>query len=132
MAKFKPYDYSQAVMVTVFLEEQLMPRTLEFAIHTLIDTRVDMSIFDDRYCNDETGCRAYDPKILLKIVLLAYSRGLFHSRKIEKACRENITFMVMSCCQIIVGDEKLPQFQGKESTPRSGIINGPNEFTSYF
>jgi hypothetical protein len=38
MAKFKPYDYTQGVMLTVFLEEQLMPRTLEFAIHTLIDS----------------------------------------------------------------------------------------------
>jgi hypothetical protein len=30
-------------------------------------------------------------------VLLAYSRGIIGSRKIEKACRENITFMALSC-----------------------------------
>ena len=48
MAKYKPYDYSQGVMLTVFLEEQIMPGTLEFAIHTLVETRMDLSIFDDR------------------------------------------------------------------------------------
>jgi transposase len=99
MAKFKDYDYSQDVMIPVSLEDQLMPGTLEFAIHTLVETRMDMSIFDDRYNNDETGRRAYDPKILLKVVLFGYSRGLLHSRKLECACRENVTFMALSCLQ---------------------------------
>lgn len=45
---------------------------------------------------DETGRRAYDPKILLKVVLFAYSRGLISSRRIERACRENVTFMALS------------------------------------
>lgn len=99
MAKYKHYDYSQKALIPVNLEEQLVPGTLEFAIHTLVDTRIDMSIFDDRYKNDDTGRLAYDPKILLKIILLGYSRGLIGSRKIEKACRENVTFMALSCGQ---------------------------------
>ena len=70
MAKYKRYDYSQRILIPVSLEEQLMPGTLEFAIHNLIENRMDMSVFDDRYNNDETGRSAYDPKILLKVVLL--------------------------------------------------------------
>jgi transposase len=96
MAKYKRYDYSQSMLIPVFFEEQLMPGTLEFAIHTLVVTRMDMSIFDGNYANDQTGRRAYDPKILLKVVLFAYSRGLISSRKIERACRENVTFMALS------------------------------------
>ena len=46
MAKYKPYDYAQQVIIPVSLEEQLMPGTLEFAIHTLVETRIDTSIFD--------------------------------------------------------------------------------------
>jgi transposase len=57
---------------------------------------MDMSIFDGNYQNDETGRRAYDPKILLKVVLFAYSRGLISSRRIERTCRENVTFMALS------------------------------------
>jgi transposase len=74
-----------------------MSGTLEFAIHTLVETRIDTSIFEARYSNDETGRLAYDPKILLKGVLLGYSRGLISSRQIEGACRENVTFMALSC-----------------------------------
>lgn len=97
MAKYKHYDYSQGVLIPVSLEEQLMPGTLEFAIHTLVETRMDTSIFEDRYNNDETGRWAYDPKILLKVILFAYSRGLVSSRRIERACLENVTFMALSC-----------------------------------
>jgi transposase len=31
------------------------------------------------------------------IVLVAYARGIIASRKIEQACRENITFMALAC-----------------------------------
>jgi transposase len=83
----------------VSLEEQLMPGTLEFAIHTLVETRLDMARFAVRFNNDETGRTAYDPKLLLKVVLLGYARGMISSRKIERACRENVVFMALTCGQ---------------------------------
>jgi len=88
MAKYKSYDYAQRVMIPVSLEEQLVPGTLEFAIQTLVEDRMDMAVFEDRYQNDETGRMAYDPKILLKVILLGYARGLISSRKMEQACRD--------------------------------------------
>jgi transposase len=99
MAKFKAYDYRQRVFLPVSLEDQLLPGTLEFAIHTLVETRLDTSGFEQKYRNDETGRTAYDPKILLKIVLLGYARGLVSSRKIEQACRENVVFIALACGQ---------------------------------
>jgi transposase len=99
MAKYKRYDYSQRLLIPVSLEEQLVPGTLEFAIHTLVENRLDMSVFDGNYQNDKTGRHAYNPKVLLKVVLLAYSRGLISSRQIERACCENVIFMAMSCDQ---------------------------------
>jgi len=99
MARYKPYDYRQRVLLPISLEDQLMPGTLEFAIHTLVEKRLDMSIFDGKYRNDETGRAAYDPKVLLKVVLLGYSRGLISSRKIEQACRENVVFIALACGQ---------------------------------
>ena len=99
MARYKTYDYRQRVLLPVSLEDQLMPGTLEFAIHTLVEKRLDMSIFEGKYRNDETGRAAYDPKTLLKVVLLYYSRGLISSRKIEQACQENVVFIALACGQ---------------------------------
>ncbi len=97
MARYKPNDYNQLMMVPVSLEEQLIPGTLEYAIHHVVEERLDMSIFDDRYCNDETGRKAIAPKVLIKIVLFGYSRGMISSRSLERACFENITFMALAC-----------------------------------
>ncbi len=99
MAKYKPYDYSQSVMIPLALEEPLVPGTLEYAIHHIIEHRFDISCFNNRFSNDEVGRRAINPKILLKIVLLAYSRGIISSRPIERACHENIMFMALACRQ---------------------------------
>jgi hypothetical protein len=76
MAKFKTYDYRQRMLLPVSLENQLIPGTLELAIHILVEKRLDMFIFEGKYRNDATGRAAYDPKIILKVVVLAYSRGL--------------------------------------------------------
>ncbi len=100
MARYKPYDYSQAMMMPVSLQEQLIPGTLEFAIHYLVDNDLELLALDSRFSNDDTGRPAYDPRVLLKVVLLAYSRGIIHSRKIERACRENVIFMALACGQV--------------------------------
>jgi transposase len=76
-----------------------MPGTLEFAILNLVEKRLNMPIFEGKYRNDETGRAAYDPKILLKVAFLAYSRGLVSSWKIEQSCRENVVFIALACGQ---------------------------------
>lgn len=99
MAQFKPYNYNELIMVPVSLEDQLLPGSFEFTVHTLVEHHIDMSVFDANYSNDETGCRAYNPKILLKVVLCGYARGLDTSRRLECACRQNINFMALACGQ---------------------------------
>ena len=99
MAKYKSYNYKQTSLVSVDLEKQLPPGTIEFAIHYLVDNEIDLRGLESRYKNDDEGRPAYDPRILLKIVLLAYARGIISSRQIERLCHENITFMALSCEQ---------------------------------
>lgn len=84
-------------MVVINFEEQLQPGTFEHAIHHLIDNNLDMSVFYPRVNNDETGRPAYDPAILLKIILFAYSKGITSSREIEWQCQHNIIFKALSC-----------------------------------
>jgi len=95
MARYKPYKYDQMVMVPISFQDQLEPGTLEYTIHELVEHHVDLSVFDSRYQNDGTGARAINPKLLLKVILFAYSRGMISSRRIERACAENILFMAL-------------------------------------
>jgi transposase len=95
MPRFKPYSYEQMLMIPVDLKSQLQPGTFEFALNQIVD-EIDLSIFDRRFKNEETGAPAYDPAVMLKIVLFSYSRGIVSSREIERACRENVVFMALS------------------------------------
>lgn len=96
MAKYKPYTTKQGILAAVFLEDQLQPGTFEHTLNYLINQEIDLTFFDSRYRNDETGAPAYDPKILLKIILFAYSRGITSSRKIAQCCKENLVFMALA------------------------------------
>jgi transposase len=97
MPKFIPYDPSQSKMVIVNYADQLQPGTFEYAIHFLIEQKLDLSIFHPTFNNDDTGRPAYDPAILLKIILFAYSKGITSSREIQWSCETNIIFKALSC-----------------------------------
>lgn len=96
MPRFIDYDYKQTVLLPVAFEDQILPGTFEHTLHHLVDNELDLRLFESKYKNDENGRPAYDPAILLKIVLLAYSRGVTSSRRIEALCRENVLFMAIS------------------------------------
>lgn len=95
MACYKLVDRSPRFL-PVDLAAQLMPGSFEHALDLLIDTEIDLSGIEKRYVNDKTGAPAYDPAVMLKIVLLAYSRGVISSRSIERLCRENVLFIAIS------------------------------------
>ena len=95
MARYKIVGRSPRFLPIV-RDAQLMAGSFEYALDYLIDNEVDLTGIARRYCNDETGAPAYDPAVMLKIVLLAYSRGIVSSRGIERVCRENVLFMAIS------------------------------------
>jgi transposase len=95
MPRYKPVERN-GLFIAVVLEEQIQPGTFEFALQHLVDVELDLTPLDAKFRNDATGAPAYDPRVMLKIVLLAYSRGLITSRKIERACEQNVLFMAVS------------------------------------
>jgi transposase len=96
MARYKDYSYEQAKFIPISFSQQILPGTFEYTLNYLIDHEFDLSVFEARYRNDETGAPAYDPAILLKIILYAYSRGIVSSREIARCCRDNIVFIALS------------------------------------
>lgn len=76
MARYKPVDRHLSKLLAVNFSEQIVPGSFEYAVHWLVDHKIDMSVFDARYRNDDTGATAFDPAVLLKIVLLGYARRL--------------------------------------------------------
>ena len=94
MARYKHIDTSPRFFA-VDLQRQLLLGTIEYALNHLLDHEIDLSGFDARFCDDETGAAAYPPAILLKVVLFAYAQGIVSSRNIERACREHVTIIAL-------------------------------------
>ena len=95
MARYKPVHKGLKLLAVDF-DRQVLPGSFEHALCHLVDHELDLGPFHARYQNDDGGAPAFDPAALLKIVLLAYSRGVIGSRKIEAACRENMLFIAVS------------------------------------
>lgn len=96
MARYKPYNLKQAKMIPLSYADQIVPGSFEHALNEIVEQHLDLTVFEHRYRNDQTGRLAYDPKVLLKIVLYGYSKGMISSRKLEEACRRNVVFMALS------------------------------------
>ena len=80
-----------------------------------------LTIFNPRYNNDDGGRPAYDPAILLKIILFAYSKGITSSREIQWSCETNVIFKALSC-------DTVPHF-----TSIAGFVSGcPDEIEAVF
>ena len=95
MARYKPQDRN-SLLLPVVLSEQILPGSFAFALDYLVDNELDLTAMDTKFKNDEVGASAYDPRVMLKIVLLAYSQGLISSRTIEQACLRNVQFIAIS------------------------------------
>jgi transposase len=96
MPRYRRVEKKQALLVPVRFADQIHPGTIEHAIDYIVDNEIDLSGFESRYRNDETGAPAIHPGVLLKIVLFGYSRGMVSSRAIARACEENVVFMALS------------------------------------
>ena len=84
-----------AMLLPVVLEDQIRAGSFEYALCHLLE-RVNLSAFEARYRNESGGASAYHPRVLLKIVLLAYSRGITSSRVIESLCWRDVQFMAVA------------------------------------
>ncbi|MEN6586450.1 MAG: IS1182 family transposase [Sulfuricella sp.] len=95
MPRYKPV-HKGLKLLPVDFDKQVQPGSFEHALCHLVDHELDLGGFHARHKNDREGASAFDPAVLLKIILLAYSRGIVSSRKIEAACRENVLFIAVS------------------------------------
>jgi transposase len=96
MARYKPYDVKQITLVAVSFKDQILPGSFEYALNEIVDEHIDLTSFEARYKNDETGRIAYDPAILLKIVLFGYYKGIISSRRLAEACERNVQFKALT------------------------------------
>ena len=90
---FKTYTQDQLSLLPPSYDD-LVPKNHPVRIVNTIIDHVDISKLEESYKGG--GTSSYHPRMLLKILIYAYLRNLYSSRKIEQALSENIHFMWLS------------------------------------
>lgn len=86
---YKNYNMNQLVL-PINLEVKLQDNDIAFVINDLVE-----SIPDEAFHNflQKTGRPSYHPRMMLKIILCAYSQSVFSGRKIEALLKDSIRMM---------------------------------------
>lgn len=89
---FKPYAMGQ-LQFPSDLEEFIPEKHLVRVVHETIE-RMDLTPLLRQYKGG--GTSSYHPKMMLKVLIYAYTQRIYSSRQIAKALRENVHFMWLS------------------------------------
>ena len=87
-------DRSQQMLLPPSVAEFLDEDHPVWLVLDLVDL-IDLSGFHDAYVDGGAGRPAYDPAVMLGLLVWGYTHGMRASRKIAKACREDLAFMVI-------------------------------------
>lgn len=94
MAKtFRPYEPDQIYLFPPSPRDWLPEDHLIFFLSDLVDS-LDLSEIYATY-TEERGYPPYHPLLMVKILLYGYARGIFSSRKLARACQEDVAFRVL-------------------------------------
>jgi transposase len=88
-------DRDQAYLLPPDLRDWLPADHLTWFILDVVD-QLDLGPFLKAYRADGHGRAAYEPRMLLSVLLYAYCTGVRSSRQIERRCHEDIAFRVLA------------------------------------
>jgi transposase len=89
-AVFKAYNPSQSLLLPPNLEDLIPQHHLVRVVNNVID-KMDITAILNQY--EGGGTSAYHPRMMVKVMLYAYSMKIYTGRRIAKALREDINFM---------------------------------------
>ena len=86
---FKHYTMNQVVL-PLDLEMKLQENDIAYAVNDVVET-IPAEAFDTFL--RVTGCPAYHPRMMMKVILCAYTQSVFSGRKIEGLLQDSVRMM---------------------------------------
>lgn len=90
---FKPYCMDQLSLLPPSLDELIPAQHLVRVVNQVVEA-LDLEPLLAKYKGG--GTSSYHPRMMLKVIVYAYTQKIYSSRKIEKALWENLGFMWLS------------------------------------
>lgn len=93
---FRPYEQDQMYLLPPSLKDFIDESHPAHVIDDLIEA-MDLTVLEKHY--GPMGQPAYQPRMMLKLILYGYTVGIFSARKLTRACMENLAFQYLSGMQ---------------------------------
>jgi transposase len=94
MAKtFRPYEPDQILLLPPSLREWLPDDHLVYFLSDVVES-LDLSAIYATY-TEERGYPPYHPLLMVKVLLYGYARGIYSSRRLARACEEDVAFRIL-------------------------------------
>jgi transposase len=90
---FKPYTQAQPSLIPPSWEELIPAEHVVRVVNRAID-QIDLEPLLKQYKGG--GTSSYHPRMMLKVLVYAYTQRIYSSRQIAKALRENVNFIWLS------------------------------------
>ena len=91
--KSSPVEFNQHLLFPSNIFD-LLPQGHDCFLYADLFQQIDTSRLESLY--SIKGQNAYHPKLIVSILIFAYSQGVFSARKIEKRCHEDLSFMFIA------------------------------------
>jgi transposase len=92
---FRAYDQDQVLLLPPSLDDWLPADHTARFISEIVDDSLDLTSIYGSYTN-ATGAPPFDPRMMLKLLLYAYSTGVTSSREVERRCHVDVAFRWLS------------------------------------
>lgn len=95
---YRPYAPNQPLLLPVSLADYLPEDDLAYFVPEVVGA-LDLSAILASYEREARGYPPFHPQMLVGLLLYAYARGIYSSRRIAAACRHDVGFMVVTARQ---------------------------------
>lgn len=106
---FRHYDQAQQFLVPPSLDDWLPRGHSARFISELVEDALDLSGIYASYEN-ATGAPPFDPRMMTKLLLYAYSVGVTSSREIERRCEIDVAFRYL-CANVVPDYRSVARFR---------------------
>lgn len=95
---FREWRPEQSTLLPASVLDWVPVGHLVHLVLALVREQLDLRAILDTY-GEERGYPPYDPRMMVGLLMYAYSQGIYSSRRIARACQQRVDFMVLTARQ---------------------------------
>jgi transposase len=92
---FRPWNVDQVWLFPPSVQDFVPAKHAAHFVRETVRTQLDLAAIFASY-EEERGYPPYHPAMMVTLLLYGYSRGVYSSRQLERACEERVDFMAVT------------------------------------